>query len=181
MIRALLATLALSTAVAAAGPPPGTAFFESLRGLCGASFEGKSVFPTDPQDAFFGKPLVARFASCTAAEVRVPFQVGDDRSRTWVFTRTPAGIQLKHDHRHADGTPDAITDYGGLADALGSALRQAFKADAHTATMIPAAATNVWTISVATDGATLTYSLTRDGKPRFEALLARAKPEQEAE
>lgn len=171
----LLALALLAFPVLAADAPPGTALFEALRGLCGATFEGKSVFPTDPQDAFFGKPLVARVAQCTADEVRVPFAAGEDRSRTWVFTRTAAGITLKHDHRHADGTPDATTDYGGAATPSGTALVQNFAADAHTARLIPAAAGNVWTIALSADGATLAYILNRDGRLRFESKLQRVR------
>jgi hypothetical protein len=159
------------------GPPrPGDEFLASLRALCGAVFVGESVFPTDPNDTFRGKQLTATFSSCGDHELRVPFQVGDDRSRTWVFSRTAEGLVLKHDHRHEDGTPDAITDYGGLAVVGGSARSQSFAADAHTALLIPAAKTNVWTITVGEDGRTLVYALTRDGKPRFEARLVRTTP-----
>lgn len=173
MRHALLAFALLALPVHAADPVPGSALFETLKGLCGATFEGQSVFPTDPKDSFFGKKLVARVASCSDDEIRVPFAVGEDRSRTWVFTRTAAGVTLKHDHRHADGTPDAQTDYGGMATAAGSAQTQNFAADAYTATLIPAAHSNVWTISLSADGTTLRYILNRDGRLRFESKLQR--------
>lgn len=175
---ALLA-LTLALAACATGRPPalpGDAFFATLRALCGAEFVGESTFPTDPADAFRGKRLVAAFAVCTEDQVRVPFQVGDDRSRTWVFRVTPQGLLLQHDHRHPDGTPDAITDYGGLALPGGSAASQSFAADARTAELIPAARTNVWTISLSADGRSLTYALARDARPRFEARLTRTAP-----
>jgi len=38
---------------------------------------------------------------------------------------------------------------------------------------IPAAVTNVWTISLSPDGRKLTYYLERDAKPRFKAELYR--------
>jgi hypothetical protein len=171
--RFTLALSLLAGMASAAGPLPGQALFATLKGLCGASFSGASVFPTDPKDSFFGKLLVARIASCSETEIRVPFAVGEDRSRTWVFTRSAAGVTLKHDHRHPDGTPDAQTDYGGMATPAGSALTQNFAADAHTATLIPAAHSNVWTISLSADGTTLRYILNRDGKLRFESTLQR--------
>lgn len=149
------------------------AFFGKLGALCGARFEGASVFPREAGDAFAGKKLVAHVASCTASEIRVPFIVGTDRSRTWIITRSADGLQLKHDHRHDDGTPDAQTMYGGMATNGGTPLAQSFAADAYTAELIPAAATNVWTLSVAPDGSGMTYYLERDGKPRFKAELAR--------
>lgn len=148
-------------------------FFTALKGLCGARFEGAMTFPADDQHEFAGKRLVAHVASCGDAEIRVPFQVGEDRSRTWIFSRTADGLQLKHDHRHADGTPDEVTMYGGLANATGTPLQQSFPADAHTAKLIPAAATNVWTVSLSADGKSLTYHLERDAKPRFTAVLKR--------
>ena len=151
-------------------------FLTTLKSTCGQRFEGATTYPMDPKHDFAGKRLVAHVASCKDAEVRVPFLVGEDRSRTWVFTRTPGGLQLQHDHRHADGTPDAQTMYGGMATAGGSALRQTFAADAYTARMIPAAATNAWTVTLAADGSTVTYHLERDAKPRFTAVLKRVAP-----
>ena len=150
-----------------------TLFFTTLKSLCGARFEGASTFPTDSTDSFAGKLLVATISSCGEEEVRVPFTVGEDRSRTWIFTRIGTGLQMKHDHRHADGTPDAITMYGGMARAGGTALSQSFAADTLTARLIPAAATNVWTVSLSADKRRLTYHLERNGQPRFTAVLTR--------
>ena len=148
------------------------AFFEAVARQCGASFEGTSSFPADPDDAFFGKPLVARVASCTSQEIRIPFAVGNDHSRTWILTRGARGLRLQHDHRHADGTPDEVTMYGGWAGDQGTELSQSFAADQHTRDLIPAAATNVWTLSFDAEGG-LTYYLERHQKPRFKATLTR--------
>ena len=150
-------------------------YFESLRALCGSEFSGEMTFPVDGQDDFAGKTLVARFASCSDSEVRVPFLVGEDRSRTWVFSKTESGLHLRHDHRHADGTPDEVTDYGGNSSAAGTPLSQSFAADQYTKTLIPAAATNVWAVSFNTQLDELTYHLERHGKPRFTAVLSRTK------
>lgn len=149
-------------------------FFARLGALCGARFEGAMTFPVQGQDAFAGKVLVANVASCTDDEIRVSFAVGEDRSRTWIFSRLVDGLLLKHDHRHADGSPDAITMYGGMAIAGSTPTVHSFKADAETARLIPAAATNVWTVSLSADGTTLTYHLERNAKPRFTAVLRRA-------
>jgi hypothetical protein len=151
-------------------------FFATLTRLCGARFEGAMTFPADPAHDFAGKRLVASLASCADSEIRVPFQVGEDRSRTWIITRTTSGLQLKHDHRHADGTPDSVTMYGGKATATGTALAQSFPADAHTAALIPAAVTNVWSVTLSADGSSLTYHLERDARPRFTAVLRRVGP-----
>lgn len=148
------------------------AFFDKLKSMCGARFEGHSVFPEDPGDAFRGQLLVAVIKTCGDDEIRIPFLVGPDSSRTWVLKRTAKGLQLKHDHRHADGTPDEVTLYGGTAIDAGSALSQSFPADSYTAGLIPEASTNEWFLSFSADGRELTYYLERHGKPRFKAVLS---------
>lgn len=151
-------------------------FFSSLKQLCGQRFEGAMSYPADPKHDFAGKHLVANVATCSETEVRVPFHVGENRSRTWVFTRSAKGLELKHDHRHADGSPDEVTMYGGMANASGTPLSQSFVADDYTGKLIKGAATNVWTVSLSPDGKALTYHLERDAKPRFTAVLQRALP-----
>lgn len=149
------------------------AFFDRLLAQCGATFTGTAVFPADPGEAWKGQVLVARVDSCDTAEVRIPLSVGEDRSRTWILRRVEGGLELKHDHRHADGTPDEITDYGGVTREKGTSLAQSFPADEHTAQLIPEAATNEWFLTFSEDGSELTYYLERHGKPRFRAILTR--------
>ena len=153
--------------------PPSSVFFDKLVNACGQTFVGKTDFPIGSSAPFFGEVLTAHIASCSENELRIPFSVGKDTSRTWLITKTEDSLLLKHDHRHEDGTPDAVSMYGGPAQANGDANRQSFAADAYTAELVPEAATNVWTIQLSEDGTTLTYSLTRDGKPRFAAALRR--------
>lgn len=149
------------------------AFFDRVKSMCGARYEGESVFPEDPGDAFRGHLLVAVIESCGVDEIRIPFLVGPDASRTWVLTRTAEGLQLKHDHRHEDGTPDEVTLYGGTATDPGSPLSQSFPADSYTAGLIPEASSNEWFLSISADGQELTYYLERHGKPRFKAVLSK--------
>jgi hypothetical protein len=151
------------------------AFFNNIRQLCGARFEGVSVFPEDPGDAFRDKTLVAIIESCNDKVIRIPFHVGENTSRTWVLTRVDGGIELKHDHRHADGTPDEVTMYGGTTGSAGTALSQSFPADDYTAKLIPEAATNEWSLSLTEDFNGVTYYLERHGKPRFKAMLKRVQ------
>ncbi len=165
------------------------AFFDQLRNYCGARFIGKSSFPVDPDDSFYDKTLIATFLNCDDKEIRIPFSVGDDHSRTWIFTMTDSGLQLKHQHLHKDGTPDDISNYGGLAklvtlkdmsNAIGLVeTTVSFPADVYTQNLIPAAATNVWNISLSKDvsnrNVSLTYYLTRHDKARFKATLKRSE------
>lgn len=152
---------------------PADAFYARLQSLCGSVYEGVTVFPEDPGDDFRDQPLTARIQTCDGSPMRIPFEVGSNRSRTWLIRPVEAGLELKHDHRHADGSEDEITQYGGQTQTPGTAWEQSFAADAYTAELIPAAATNVWTLRLSEDGQTLVYSLTRHGKPRYEARLRR--------
>ena len=102
---------------------------------------------------------------CFDNEIRVPFHVGEDRSRTWIFTRTADGLRLKHDHRHEDGSEDEVTQYGGDTADQGNAMLQEFRADAFTAGLIPEAATNVWTVEIH-PGHMYAYALRREGTDR---------------
>ncbi|GAB3194259.1 hypothetical protein GCM10027293_02090 [Pontibacter aydingkolensis] len=143
---------------------------------CGKSYAGKVIFPADGKDPFAGKPLTMHVASCSDTTIRIPFHVGEDKSRTWVLRKTEEGLQLKHDHRHEDGTPDEITMYGGIALASDDKMEQRFPADAHTAQLIPAAATNEWTLALSPDGKTFSYILKRDNQLRFRADFDLTKP-----
>lgn len=144
----------------------------TLKGLCGQHFEGGLTYAIDPTNPFAGKEMSADVV-CSSADVRMPVQVGEDRSRTWIFTRTATGLDLRHDHRHADGTPDAVTMYGGLANNAGSALSQSFNGDEHTFKVFPGSETNLWTISFSSDGQVMTYHLERHAKPRITFVLNR--------
>jgi hypothetical protein len=144
---------------------PQESFWTTLHSLCGRAFTG-TVREAPPSDtAFANQELIMHVRQCRDDEIRIPFHVGTNRSRTWIVSRTSTGLRLKHDHRHEDGSEDAITQYGGDTRGAGTAERQEFFADLHTASLIPAAATNVWTIEVqATES--FTYALRREGTDR---------------
>jgi len=114
--------------------------------------------------------------SCAPTEIRIPFHLGPNRSRTWVITRTETGLRLKHDHRHEDGSEDPVTQYGGDTRTTGTNTKQEFYADAHTATLIPAARTNVWTVEIMS-GDRFAYALRREGTDRrFRVEFDLTKP-----
>lgn len=144
---------------------PQDQFWASLASLCGQAFPGALIEDTSGGGLFEGQELVMHVRECFDDEIRVPFHVGENRSRTWIFTRTAEGIRLKHDHRHEDGSEDEVTQYGGDTTDEGTAMRQAFRADAFTAELIPAAATNVWTVEIH-PGHMYAYALRREGTDR---------------
>ena len=158
---------------------PSETFWEALKSHCGEAYEGKLVLPEE-DEAFGGKKLVMHFRSCTDNEIKIPFYVGDDKSRTWILTNNEGIITLKHDHRHKDGSEDDINFYGGTSSNAGKEDIQFFPADVHTQKMIPAAATNVWWITI--DEKSFTYNLKRLGTDRiFKVVMDLSKPIPEPE
>ena len=173
----LLAALAL----AASNPEidPDADLADRLAALCGQAFEGV-VTSEDPRDAdFLGQRLVMHVRSCDADEIRAPFHVGEDRSRTWVITRLEDGrLRLKHDHRHADGEPDVLTMYGGETVDAAAGPSAAFPADAESRALferegIPASMDNVWTMAL--EDARFVYRLERPGR-LFEVAFDLTRP-----
>jgi hypothetical protein len=177
---ALLLPLAAAVSTSASEAETHDAFFSRLKAMCGKTYEGRLV-STDAADAAFRAPVTLQVRDCTSDTVRMPVQVGEDRSRTWVVTRTAAGLTLKHDHRHADGSEDALTQYGGAATAPGTERRQDFPADAFSRELfqrqkIPASMANVWSMEVE-PGRLFAYELNRSNRRfRLEFDLGKARP-----
>lgn len=143
-------------------PPAQQQFWTRLQQLCGQAFAGQVVESPATDTTFAaGRGLVMHVGECGDREVRIPLHVGEDRSRTWVVTRTATGLRLKHDHRHRDGTPDANTGYGGDTLTRGTATRQEFPADAFSVAQVPARASQAWYLEIR-PGARFAYGLHRE-------------------
>ncbi|WP_339913213.1 hypothetical protein [uncultured Brevundimonas sp.] len=173
------AILALSACTSIPGPgSPQDAFFARLTDLCGQTFEGQLV-TTDPTDAgMASQRLLMQVRDCSADEIRIPFQVGEDRSRTWVVTRTSDGLRLKHDHRDPQGRPDGLHWYGGDTVSPGTVERQEFPVDQFSIDLFNAgnaavSTTNVWAMEVH-PGRVFAYELRRENRHfRVEFDLSR--------
>ncbi|WP_260482933.1 hypothetical protein [Sphingomicrobium flavum] len=183
MILRILAAAILATSIAgcASTPPanPQDSFFAALQEHCGKAYEGK-VVSDDPADADWrGKTLTVHFRECSDDAVHMPLHVGDDRSRTWIVTRTDRGLRLKHDHRHEDGSPDAVTFYGGDTIGDGTATRQHFPVDQESIALfrregLDASVTNVWAMEMR-DGM-MAYELSRPSGRFFRAEIDLTDP-----
>ena len=172
-----VAAVADTPASAPVEQAPVDAFLAAIAGHCGQAYAGRIVAnqpASATPDPFEGQALVMHVRGCDAPEreIRIPFHVGDDHSRTWVLTRTDQGLRLKHDHRHQDGTPDAVTMYGGDTAAPGSTVRQEFPVDAESVAMFEregmnASVTNTWAMEIE-PGARFLYELARPGGRLFQ-------------
>jgi len=140
-------------------------FWQKLKEHCGKTFEGTITSGATAKDGFSGKRLVMHVLSCSESQLLIPFNVGENRSRTWILTKVKDRIELKHDHRHEDGTNDAVTMYGGTTTNTGLPGIAVFPADQMTIKTIPTAATNVWWMTI--NNTTFTYNLRRIGSDRL--------------
>ncbi|MFN7028667.1 MAG: hypothetical protein ACK4PC_04800 [Sphingopyxis sp.] len=157
----------------AAGNPQNE-FFAALTAHCGKAYAGKLASSQDADADMRGKAMVMHVRSCTPDRIEIPFHIdgigpggGWDRSRTWIITRTTTGLRLKHDHRHADGSKDELTMYGGDTADAGTAARQTFPVDAEsialfTRTGRSVSNTNIWSVETTDTG--FTYGLNRAGR-----------------
>ncbi|WP_284124203.1 hypothetical protein [Parerythrobacter aestuarii] len=154
----LLALLACNKAEPDLQVSPQDSFWASLSSHCGKAYSGQLASDDEADAGFRGAEMLMHVRECSDSEIRVPFHVRQDgedwdRSRTWVLTRTDAGLRLKHDHRHEDGESDTVTMYGGDTAEDGSARSQAFPVDAESIALfkregLAASVTNVWAIEV---------------------------------
>ena len=179
--RLLLALSCAAALSACATTPPATspqdAFWQALSSHCGKAFAGRMVSDEAPDAEMRGAAMVMHVRECSPARIAVPFHVQRadgswDRSRTWLLTRTATGLRLKHDHRHEDGKPDAMTLYGGDTAAPGTASGQEFPVDAESVALFRAegrtvSVTNVWRVEVTPAGS---------AQPRFAYQLLRQPP-----
>lgn len=181
--RATEAHVAPEATAASIAMQPVDAFMDRIRSHCGQAFAGRIIADEPPptgEDPFTGKELVMHVRGCVTHELRIPFHVGEDRSRTWILTRTESGLRLKHDHRHEDGTPDATTMYGGDTASSGSALRQEFPVDADSIVLFEAtgrkvSTTNTWAMEIE-PGQRFLYELSRPGGRMFQVEFDLTKP-----
>lgn len=181
----IAAALALLSASCTTTPDadPQQAFLDRLRPLCGQAYAGRVVADTPPptaDDPFANRPLVMHVRECGEQTLRIPFHVGDDRSRTWVLTRMPSSLRLKHDHRHSDGSEDAVTQYGGDTESEGTPTRQTFPVDAESIAMFTregrtVSNTNTWAMEVE-PGQRFVYELSRPGGRLFRVEFDLSRP-----
>jgi hypothetical protein len=167
---ALASLLALAAcAVVPRSAPSHEQFYARLRALCGHAYEGRVVTNDAADRELAAARLVVQVRSCSESALTIPFHVGNDHGRTWVVSRNPSGIlHLRHEHRRADGSEEAVSGYGGDAIGPGNPRRQEFPADLASRDLFvrenaPASITNVWAIEIV-PGRLLAYELRRPGR-----------------
>ena len=155
-------------------------FFDNLSALCGQKFQAEVVEGNASDDTWRNSVIIMDVANCSDDRIAIPLSVGSDASRTWIITKTGQGLTLKHDHRHEDGTPDAVTLYGGTTAASGSATNQEFPADAYSKALfnengLDVSVNNTWVLMINAEKGGFSYRLQRPGRT-FQIDFDLAKP-----
>ncbi|MDN7126146.1 hypothetical protein J6J08_01955 [Pseudidiomarina sp. 1APR75-33.1] len=162
----ILGSLIGITACQPQAADPQDAFMAKFTPYCGNAYAAEIVADNQLSETW-QQDLVVHIRDCEANVIRMPLHVGEDRSRTWVLTRTTDGIDFQHIHLHEDGTPDAVSPYGGQTVAIGSPDMQAFPVDEASKALfiengLDVSTANTWIISF--EDETMYYELTRPGR-----------------
>jgi hypothetical protein len=144
-------------------------FFESIKQLCGKSFEGKEVFVKEGRESWSNLELTMHITKCVSDTIFIPFHVGENKSRTWMLINEDGLLRFRHDHRHEDGTPEDLTLYGGYATDFGTPYHQEFPADEYTIEVHPRSVGAIWVLHLSNDLSTFNYQLHHNGELLFEA------------
>lgn len=158
----------------------GKAFLSELSDFCGYRYQGETtVFSLGTGDGThpLEDPVMwMTLSECSDEEIRIPFQVDEDRSRTWVLQMRNGRLHLSHDHRYPDGTEYDQNRYGGYSDDRGTSYKHFFPADAFTISERPQREINVWSKEIDKENKLYYYRLYLEGELRFEATFDLAEP-----
>lgn len=112
---------------------PRDQFWAAMQQQCGRAYPGRLVLEPPGDEMLTGtEQLIVHWRECSDSVMRVPFHIeletarSWDRSRTWVYLRHVNGLELRHDHRHDDGTPHERNWYGAGTPEAGEAGWQEF-------------------------------------------------------
>jgi len=153
------------------------AFLNAYQPYCGHSYSGHTSFIDLGEDhELDGADFTMILQECSEEEVRIPFIVNEDSSRTWIVKMTQHGLHLSHDHRYPDGTQHDQNFYGGYADDEGTAFLQYFPADHRTIEDRPQREINRWAKEFDPENERYFYRLYLRDELRFEAEFDLSSP-----
>jgi hypothetical protein len=145
------------------------AFWNNLHELCDRAAAGELLqAPEGDTQIDPDARLVVHFRECGEDELRFPLHVGENRSRTWVFIRHADALELRHDHRHPDGTEESNTWYGARTIEAGTPTRQEFVSERDGMLV-------GWRVEIE-PGERYTYGTIRDGAWRHHLVFDLTQP-----
>jgi hypothetical protein len=161
--------LAARTGEDAVAASPQDEFWRNLQALCPGAAGGRLLrAPEGDAQIDPDARLVVHFWECGEEELRFPLHVDANRSRTWVFVRHGDALELRHDHRHEDGTEESNTWYGATTREEGTPTRQEFVSERDG--MLAG-----WRVEIE-PGRRFTYGTIRDGEWRHHLEFDLTRP-----
>ena len=151
---------------------------DHIRPYCGYAYKGETTFITlgDGDHPLQDPDLIMVLAQCGEDEIRIPFYVDDDRSRTWILSMRDEGLHLAHDHRYPDGTEHDDNMYGGWANDEGTSFIQYFPSDSSTIDDRPVRERNKWSVEISPDTNEYIYSLFLEDELSYRAVFDLTDP-----
>ncbi len=159
---------------------PEDSFLAQLKPHCGKAYGGEITSQDAADEAWRQEKIIMHVRDCRGGEIKIALHIGENRSRTWILRQEDGGrFALRHDHRHEDGSPDALTFYGGFTADV-SNNRISFPADQSTKELfdrenIPVSKDNIWAMEISPSRNIFSYEMRRPNRDfRIEFNLGRA-------
>ena len=143
-------------------------FKDNVRVFCGQAFAGKIISTDAADDEWRAQDIKMHVRDCSGDEIKIALHVGENRSRTWILREEDGVFALRHDHRHKDGSADALTFYGGHLGAL-TDTRAEFPADQSTKDLfdrenISVSNANTWAMEARPEDGIFMYEMRRPNR-----------------
>lgn len=178
----VLGVLSLTACAETQVETPLSAFHQSIQSLCGQSFQGKVISQDAADEDWRREVLTLGPITCLSEDkTSMALDVGADKSRVWSLEMMDQGqaLEFKHAHTLKDGSPDPVTNYGGMASGESTATRVVFPVDQESIDNfrengLDASVTNIWSFTLVPE-TSLTYELRRENR-EFIAVFDLTKP-----
>lgn len=159
---------------------PEDIFLTQIKPHCGKAYGGIITSQDAADEAWRKENIIMHVRGCSGDDIKIALHVGENRSRTWILRYEDGGkLALRHDHRHEDGSPDAVTFYGGFAADVSNS-RITFPADQSTKDLfdrenIPVSKDNIWAMEISPSRNIFSYEMRRPKRDfRIEFDISRA-------
>jgi hypothetical protein len=151
---------------------PQHAFFNALAERCGDEYPGRAIIAPESDDTFRPAFLGMKIATCTGDQIRIPFLVDGDESRTWILTLDDEGLLFTHEHMLEGDTLSSNSGWGGRAAwGTGTALFQHFPDHRWDAAQVPEERRSHWRMRLDAEHGQFVYYLDRGVSPAYRLVF----------
>jgi len=151
---------------------PQRAFFDALAERCGDEYPGRAVIAPESDPTFRPAFLGMVIASCTENQIRIPFLVDGDDTRTWVLTLDDDGLLFTHEHMLEGDTLSSNSGWGGRAEwGTGTAAFQHFPDHRWDPARVPEENRSHWRMRLDPEHGQFVYYLDRGVVPDYRLVF----------